>query len=119
MELTQETVQMTKTFMNVSYGWMDSGAVWASVTVADTQPQIKRDPSGNNFVGTHVVKINLVKADGTPNTDLARQIADTGKAIFGSPIVLHCTMETAKSGINFKCIGVSYPEMAETTKKAG
>jgi len=113
MELGQETVQMTKTFMNVSYGWMEGGNVWASVTVADTQPQFKRDPQGNNFVGTHVVKINLVNSDGTPNTDLAKQIADTGKAIFGSPIILHCTMETSRSGINFKCIGVSYPEFTE------
>lgn len=119
MELSQETIQMTKTFMNVSYGWMDDGGTWASVTVADTQPQSKRDTAGNNFVGTHVVKINLINADGKPNTELARQIADTGKAIFGRPIVLNCIMETAKSGMNFKCISVSYPDMPEAVKKAG
>lgn len=113
MELSQETIQMTKTFINVSYGTMDDGGTWASVTVADTQPQYKRNPQGNNFVGTHVIKINLINSDGTPNTELGRQIADTGKAIFGAPITLNCLMETAKAGMSFKCIGVSYPTLVE------
>jgi hypothetical protein len=113
MELGQETVQITKTFINTSYGWMDDGGTWASITVADIQPQYKRNPTGNNFVGTHVTKINCVNPDGSPNTELARQVADTGKAIFGKAITLHCLMETGKSGMNFKCIGVSYPEFVE------
>lgn len=104
-----DSVTITKTFLNVSFGTMESGQQWSSVTVMDSDPQVKRDPSGNNFVGSHVVKINIIGPDGKPDLLLATKIGNAAQGLFLKPITLICTMETTKSGIAFKCVGVDLP----------
>ncbi|EHR42673.1 hypothetical protein [Alishewanella jeotgali] len=109
-----DSVTITKTFLNVSFGQMDSGQQWSSVTVMDSDPQVKRDPGGNNFVGSHVAKINIVGPDGKPDLLLATKIGNAAQGLFLKPITLICTMETTKSGIAFKCVGVELPANLKT-----